>query len=145
MLKKGDIIFHAKLIFSFYFNIVVVIYIRDYTRKMRGSVNSSGRITIRGMCDFRGWPIIWYLTFDSLTCTRRASATNEPNEKLLARKSFLAKTNTKSLSLSLPLLLPCSSDESFLERKTRPRARKVQGFRLCRIPVDSSYARGKES
>lgn len=101
MLKKGDIIFHAKLIFSFYFNIVVVIYIRDYTRKMRGSVNSSGRITIRGMCDFRGWPIIWYLTFDSLTCTRRASATNEPNEKLLARKSFLAETNTKSLSLSL--------------------------------------------
>lgn len=29
MLKKGDIIFHAKLIFSFYFNIVIVIYIRE--------------------------------------------------------------------------------------------------------------------
>lgn len=78
-----------------------------------------------------------------LTCTRRASATNEPNEKLLARKSFLAKTNT---ARSLSLLPNLGATILFPKRKPRPRAfLKSKDFDFVVALLDSSYARGKES
>lgn len=100
MLKKGDIIFHAKLIFSFYFNIVVVIYIRDYTRKMRGSVNSSGQITIRGICDFRGWPIIWYRTSSILSPVHGEHPPPTNRMKSYSRVNLSSRRQTRNLSLS---------------------------------------------